>query len=171
MMRHLERLERAHPIHRARMAEFLRLAEQQGFSLLVVRVYASPAEQLDKWRQGRRYNKASGRWEVADEKLLVTRAKPGSSAHEVVGVDAVPAALATDIVPVDAAGKPIWNTPDSVWTQLWDLAARAGLDALGDPWGRFLGFDKGHLEEPAWQVVLSALGLRLPDISTLSVEV
>jgi len=171
LMFHLERLERAHPLHRARMAEFLRLAGRAGFSLLIVRVYATPAEQLEKWRQGRVCNKASGFWEISDVKLIVTKAKPGSSAHEVVSLEGVPAAMATDVIPVDGAGKPQWQTPDEIWKLLYTYAAKAGLDALGDPWGRYLGWDKGHLECPAWSLILEVLGVRMPDVSTLTVDV
>jgi len=171
MVFHLERLERAHPLHRARVNEFLLQAGRAGVSLLIVRVYATPAEQLDKWRQGRVFNKATGFWEIMDLKLVVTRASPGTSAHEIVGVDSVPAALATDIIPVDGAGKPQWNTPDEVWKKLYKIAERVGLDAYGDPFGRYLGWDRGHFEEPAYHVILDALGLRMPDVSTLTVEV
>jgi hypothetical protein len=171
MVFHLERLERAHPLHRARMNEFLLQAGRAGFSLLIVRCYATPAEQLDKWRQGRIFNKASGYWEIMEMSQVVTRAKPGTSAHEIIGPDHVPAAMATDVIPVDGAGKPLWTTPDEVWKKLYKIAEHVGLDAAGDPFGRYLGWDKGHFEEPAYHVILDPLGLRMPDVSTLAVEV
>lgn len=147
------------------------MAMAHGHDLLIVRGAATPTEQLSKWRLGRRFNLATRLWEITDVRLVVTRASPGSSPHEVVTLAGQPAAMATDIVPVDVAGRPQWQTPDEVWKILYGYAAKVGLDALGDPWGRYLGWDKGHLEEPAWSLTLKALGLRMPDVSTLQVEV
>lgn len=164
---HTERLRQAHPLHQARMDELLRRAP---LPLLIVRVYARPEEQLEKWKVGRTFVPALGQWEVTG--TIVTRAAPGTSAHETVTAAGLPAAVATDIVPLTDKGAPWWNAPDSVWQSLYSIAAKhCGLDAYGDPHGRYLGWDKGHMEEPGFQIVLPALGIQMPDVSKLTVTV
>lgn len=161
---HADRLKEAHPLHYARMDELLR---RSPYSLLVVRVYAKPESQLALWKQGREFISATGQWVVTGK--VVTQAAPGMSPHEIVTADGLPASVATDVVPLKD-GQPWWDAPDDVWNSLYQIAGKyCGLDALGDPWGRFLGWDKGHFEEPGWQLVLPALGVQKPDISNLKV--
>lgn len=164
-MQHLrtERLKEAHPLHQARMDEFLRRAPVR---LLIVRVYAKPEEQFALWKRGRDYDSITKTWKPVGP--VVTRAMPGQSPHEVVTASGLPASVATDVIPVDNFGTPLWDTPDAIWQALYQVAGRfCGLDALGDPWGRFLAWDKGHFEEPSFRIILPALGCRMPDVSHL----
>ena len=160
-----DRLAQAHPLHQARMDELLR---RSPVRLMIVRVYATPQEQFDLYKKGRQRDPITGIWVPVT--AVVTRAKPGTSPHEVVTVGGLPASVATDVVPIADDGTPLWETPDAIWQALYQVAGRfCGLDALGDPWGRFLGWDKGHFEEPGWPIILPALGAQLPDVSALHV--
>jgi len=60
--------------------------------------------------------------------------------------------LAFDCVPLDKSGHPWWSAPDTIWQTLYAIAEKCGLDALGDPWGEFVSWDKGHFQEPGWRV-------------------
>lgn len=157
---------------------------EAGFPLLVVRTWSSPEEQLALWRQGRTYDPATG-WQVVDKLKVVTQTL--ASAHMVQTVDGRPAALATDVIPLDAAGVPLWPQPKETaeqlaarwlaafkkpeadcWRAIWDLGAKCGLDALGDPWGAYLRYDLGHLEEPGWRLVVGSGGLHLPTVDEVA---
>ena len=168
-MTHLrtDRLKEAHPLHQERIYELLRRAP---FRLLIVHVYRKPEDQLALWRKGRTFNAALGQWEETG--AIVTRAAPGTSPHEVVTAVGVAAALATDVVPLKDDGVAWWDCPNAMWQELYLIAGKfCGLDALGDPHGRFLAWDKGHFEEGIYQLMLRPLGLRMPDVSKLSVPV
>ena len=59
--------------------------------------------------------------------------------------------LAFDCVPWKD-GKPWWKAPKYVWDKLYKVAEKCGLDAMGDPWGEYLSWDKGHMQEPGWRL-------------------
>jgi hypothetical protein len=160
---------------------FLTRAEARGFRLLIVRAWASLAQQMEIYKIGRRYE--AGQWVVQDERLIRTRAKPGESPHNVVTTADRPAAMAFDCIPLDDHDRPLWlmegETPvllDNRWVKgtgliervawqtLYTMAGQCGLDPYGDPWGAYLSGDKGHFEQPGWKYELSVLQMRLPTI-------
>ena len=132
-------------------------------TLLLVHGFRSVQEQMLIYQKGRTYNRESGVWEVTSKGEVVSNAKPGQSAHNVVTkLDGKPAALAVDVIPFTADGGLNWNPPESFWDSLYELAWKVGLDPLGDPIGAYLPGDAGHLEEPGWRYKLADMGLILP---------
>lgn len=127
-------LESLHPIVRAKVVALLERAQVKGVRLLVTAAYRSIEEQDELYAQGR-----------TKPGHIVTDARGGSSAHNF--------AMAVDVVPLDANGQPIWKAPAQTWKQVWKLAEEVGLDALGDPWGEFVSWDLGHVQEPGWKVL------------------
>jgi peptidoglycan L-alanyl-D-glutamate endopeptidase CwlK len=110
------------------------LAEAEGISLLITHTHRSFEEQDALY--------AKGRTEPGDK---VTDAKGGETPHNY--------RLAFDAVPLKEDGSPWWDAPPPIWQKLYRIAERVGLDALGDKWGEFLSWDKGHFHEPGWRVV------------------
>lgn len=181
---HHDRLHSCHALVQAKAWRFLEMASASGgHTLLVVRAWSGWAEQMAIYQVGRTVNATTGVWEETG--AVRTKAKPGTSAHNVMvmTVAPVPAALAFDIIPLDRAGRPLWQVVDEtaeqnevrwrmtygrgaqlVWNELYKLMAQCGLDAYGDTWGAFLAWDKGHCEEPAWKLALEPLGLTLPTL-------
>jgi len=163
MNQHLERLEGLAPIIRTAAHRLIEQAETKlKQRLLVVHTWRSMASQLALYAEGRQYDRASGEWVVVQPSAVRTKAKPGTSAHNVITRLGDRAALALDVIPLDDEGQPNWTIPDRFWDDLYDLAWRVGLDPLGDPIGSYLAGDKGHFEEPAWSLKLDGLGLILP---------
>lgn len=182
MNQHLELLDKTAPIVKAKVTEMLARAEaKHNYSLLIVFAYRSGAEQYELLKKGRQWSDQTQSWVVVDKSQVVTNAAPESSAHCVVTVGGDPAAVGVDIIPLDTNGKPLWPLPNETpeafqarwltsykvseqdaWNEIYILASKVGLDALGDPWGKFLKWDKGHFEEPGWDVegVLASLGLK-----------
>jgi hypothetical protein len=130
--------------------------------LLVVHGWRSLAEQALLYQKGRSLNRATGVWEITDAAQLVTRAKPGTSAHNVITASGVPASMAIDVIPLNPDGTIDWNVEDDFWDDLYEISWKVGLDPLGDPIGSYLAGDKGHFEEPAWRLKLHGLNLTLP---------
>ena len=160
---HHERVDGLHPMLHAPVRELLRLSEVELHRpLLVVRGWASVAEQLLVYQQGRTYNPADGTWEVTDASKVVSNAKPGSSAHNVISKAGETASMAVDVIPVFPDGTPDWNVPQSYWEQLYVFAWKVGLDPLGDAIGAYLKGDRGHFEELRWQWKLEGLGCLRP---------
>lgn len=176
----IERLAQvAEPVRHA-FNDFHRQALEKKFPLLVVRSWSPVADQLTLWRLGR-IQDSKGIWTVNDKKLVRTNAPPGTSAHNVCTPNHLPAALAIDIIPLDRHGVPLWAVPgekprdlevrwvqafdlkeDEAWTELYEIAHACGLDALGDPRGAYLPWDKGHIQAVEWKAKLSEWGLVLP---------
>ena len=173
---HPKRLEACHPLVTAKGMEFLHHANAVGHKLLVVRSWSDFEEQMEIYKVGRTYNAATKEWEETG--AVRTKAKPGTSAHNIITGDKAPASLAFDVIPIDSNGVPLWQVVDetppqnelrwlrlygrgqkAVWEELYKTAARCGLDAYGDTWGAYLAWDKGHFEEPRWQLALEPLGL------------
>ena len=130
--------------------------------LLVVQGWRSLQEQMLIYQKGRTYNRDTSEWEVSEPLRIVTKAKPGLSAHNVIDRRGERAAMAVDVIPFTLDGKPDWEVSDSFWQALYDIAWKVGLDPLGDPIGSYLAGDKGHFEEPAWKLKLSGLSLIQP---------
>ena len=161
---HHERLDGVSPVIRAAVLRLCDLSEVKlKRPLLVVHGWRSMAQQNALFQQGRAINRESGDWEIVDASAVVTRAKPGLSAHNVVTkLDGKPAAMGVDLIPLTSAGAPDWEVCDAFWGDLYDLAWKCGLDPLGDQIGAYLAGDKGHVEEPGWRLKLAGLGLILP---------
>lgn len=89
------------------------------------------AEQLQLWEQGRT---APGR--------VVTKARPGSSAHNF--------GLAADLAPVRRDGHIWWDAPKSVWQTMADIARDMGLVS-----GFYFTtiFDAPHVEDKQWKTM------------------
>ena len=165
-----KKIEQLHPLLRHPVLEFRTKAAAAGHPLLLVWTFRDAVEQLRIYQEGRTYNRETGEWDVTDKAKVKTNAKPGQSSHNVLYLDGSPAALGLDVIPVDAQGRPLWETPDNVWTVLYALAGDCGLDPYGDVWGAYLKSDKGHFEEPGWKLKLDALGCRLPKVTSEGVK-
>lgn len=127
-----------HPIMEAKARALINLAARAKIDLLVHQTFRRREEQAALWALGRDAQGA-----VVDQSRIVTNAPPGTSAHEFrCAFDAVPA----------KNGVPLWDAPSKVWTQLYKFAERVGLDALGDPWGEYVSWDKGHFQLPGWKL-------------------
>ena len=123
-----------HPFVQEKAKALIAQAEAEGIRLLVTHTHRSFEEQEMLYAQGRT---APGK--------IVTNAKGGETPHNY--------RLAFDVVALDEAGQPWWDAPPPVWQALYRIAERVGLDALGDKWGEFLSWDKGHFHEPGWRVL------------------
>lgn len=163
MNQHLERLDGCAPLLRQPVVRLFELAKQKlAVSLLLVHGFRSVQEQLRLYQQGRTFDREQGVWMVSEQTQVVTNAKPGMSAHNLMDQIGMRAALAVDVIPLDPLGRPDWNPDEAFWDDLYDLAWKVGLDPLGDPIGAYLPADKGHLEEPGWKLKIDGLGLVLP---------
>ena len=167
MNQRLERIDFLHPIIQRPAHELIKRCHAElGRLLLVVSGFRSSDEQMLNYQKGRSLNRNTGVWEVTDASQVVTRAKPGTSAHNIVRVtNGSPASMALDVIPLKDDGTPDWEIGDvdaSFWDSLYDIAWKVGLDPLGDPIGSYLVGDMGHLEEPAYKLKLEALGCMFP---------
>lgn len=158
---HLERLSGLHGcIHRPALLLIERCAFSLNRKLLVVQGWRSIQEQMLIYQKGRTLNRDTGEWEITGD--IVTRAKPGLSAHNVITRQGERASMALDVIPLTADGRSDWEVNDNFWDKLYELAWKVGLDPLGDPIGSYLAGDKGHFEEPAWKLKLDGLNLIQP---------
>ena len=161
-----QRLDRLDGLHGCIRRPALLLIERCAFSLnrklLVVQGWRSIQEQMLIYQKGRTLNRETGEWEISDPKAIVTKAKPGLSAHNVITKLGERASMAVDLIPLLPDGKPEWDVDENFWDKLYELAWKVGLDPLGDPIGSYLAGDKGHLEEPGWKLKLEGLGLIQP---------
>lgn len=161
MNSHLERLDGLAPWMIPCVLRLVELCQSKlGRTLMIVSGYRSMEEQWQKYQQGRRFDRGNGVWLVEDESKLLTRARPGLSAHNVVTMkDHKPAAVAVDVIPLDEFGKAEWKIGDDFWDKLYELSWKVGLDPLGDEIGSFLAADRGHLQEPGFTLKMEGLGL------------
>lgn len=135
-----------------------------GRKLLVVSGWRSVQEQMLNYQKGRTFMRDTGEWVVSNPAAVVTKAKPGASAHNVIiSQTGLPSAMAFDVIPLLSTGQPDWNVDEEFWDRLYELSWKVGLDPLGDPVGGFLKGDLGHFEEPGWKLKIGELGLLLPD--------
>ena len=163
MNQHLERLdELALLIQRPAKEFILRCEKQLGRVLLITNGWRSVADQRLLYQKGRTLNTQTSVWEITDPSQVVTRAKPGLSAHNVITKAGAPSSMALDVIPYKENGIIDWNIGNEFWDEIYKIAWQVGLDPLGDPIGSYLAGDKGHFEEPAWLLKLEGLGLVQP---------
>lgn len=164
MNQHLERLNGLAGFLQPVVLELLTRCERDlKRPLMVVRGWSSYAEQLQKYSQGRQFDRESGVWIVADPTLIVTQAPPGLSAHNVVQKQTMAkAAVGVDLIPLRPNGEADWEVSMDFWEALYPIAWKCGLDPLGDQIGAYLKGDLGHFEEPGWKLKLQGLGLMQP---------
>lgn len=163
MNQKLERVQGCHPIIRQPVLTLVERCEAKlKRTLLIVSGFRSVQEQLVHYQKGRTYDRENAVWVVTDEHALVTKAMPGTSAHNVVTAAGQPAAMGVDVIPLNADGSPDWDVSIDFWDDLYELAWKVGLDPLGDQRGAYLKGDLGHFEEPAWKMKLEALGCYQP---------
>lgn len=163
----LERIDGLHPMLHAPAKRLIGLCDEKLHrTLMVVYGWRSVQEQQLIYQHGRTMTVATGLWEITDPKLVVTRALPGTSAHNVITVKGDRAAMALDLIPINADGTANWTPGEDFWDALYELSWKCGLDPLGDPIGGYLPNDKGHLEEPGWRLKLDGLGCLLPAVGT-----
>lgn len=138
--------------------------------LLIIYGWRSLAEQALIYQKGRRYDAALADWVDDEPSLIVTRAKPGTTPHNVISKSGDRAAMAFDTIPLNADGTADWEVSIDFWDKLYELSWKVGLDPLGDVIGGYLKADRGHFEEPGWKWKLDGLGLLLP-VSTMPAAV
>lgn len=163
MNQHLERLDGLATFLRAPALELVNLClKHLKRKLLIVHTWRSMKSQMLIYEEGRTFDRASGVWVVTDPRAVRTNAKPGLSAHNVITRDGKEAAMGFDCIPFDQFGAPEWAVCEAFWDDLYSLAWQVGLDPLGDPIGSYLAGDKGHFQEPGWELKLDGLGLIMP---------
>jgi hypothetical protein len=163
MNQHLERLDGLAPfLHKPALRLIERSEKQLGRKLLVVRTWSSVQEQMLKYQQGRMLNREMDVWEVTDQRLVITDAKPGMSGHNVITKTGGRAAVCLDVIPLRPDGTAEWDVDGAFWDKLWEIGWKVGLDPLGDQIGSYLAGDNGHFEEPGYTWKLDGLGLMLP---------
>lgn len=165
MNQHLERLNFLAPFLLPCVTGFLTDVEKKtGRTMLVTQGWRSFDEQRLIYQQGRALSRESGEWEVVDPSKVVTKAKPGTSPHNVVDRRGVGASLAVDVIPLNPDGSVDWEPGAGFWATVYKFAWKRGLDPLGDEIGAVYLADKGHFEEPNWMQKLDGLGLVLPSM-------
>lgn len=163
MNQRLDRIDGCHPIIKQSVLELVKRCEQQlKRTLFIVWGFRSVQEQMLLYQKGRAFNCETGIWEIDDPKLIVTKAMPGTSAHNVITLSGGRAAMGVDVIPLLSDGSADWKVDDEFWDRLYEIAWKVGLDPLGDPIGSYLAGDKGHFEEPCWELKLDGLGCYLP---------
>lgn len=171
MNQRLDRIDGVAPFLRQPVLRLFEQCEQKlSRKLLLVHGWRSVQEQALLYQKGRAMNRETGDWEIVEPTAVVTRAKPGATAHNVITVKGERAAVAVDVIPFDSMGMPDWEVSMDFWERLWGLAWKCGLDPLGDRIGDYLQGDLGHLQEPGWKLKLEGLGLLLPvaDVARLA---
>jgi len=129
-------LDDLHPWVKAKAERFLEKCRGGGFPVLIYETWRSPEDQNARFGEGKSDARA---WE---------------SPHQY--------GLAFDCVPFAEGGLVAWwEAPDKVWSYLYSMAAACGLDPLGDIYGEYLPWDKGHFQEPGWRLVKDLLPKRI----------
>ena len=160
---HLERLDGLHGcIHRPALLLVERCLLKLHRKLLIVQGWRSIQDQMLIYQKGRTLNRETNEWEISDATAIVTKAKPGLSAHNVITRHGEWASMALDVIPLTVDGKPDWDVDDDFFDNLYEIAWEVGLDPLGDPIGSYLAGDKGHFEEPGFRHKMSDLNLIFP---------
>lgn len=146
------RLEDLHPALEIIAREFETQCENAGCPVLIYCTYRSEDEQAALYAQGRLpLSKVNTLRALAGLKPLgwgengkiVTRAKPGQSAHNHMADDGTPEALAFDCCPSDG-GKPSWDDKDPAWGVIGGIGVALGLHWYGLPTAEF--YEKPHFE-------------------------
>lgn len=146
------RLEDLHPGVKAIAEDFQSQCASAGVSVLIYCTYRSDAEQAALYAQGRMpLDEVNRLRKVADlaplgwgeNGKIVTKAKPGESAHNHVDENGKPCALAFDCAPIHA-GKLSWDDKDPAWGVIGGIGVRLGLHWYGLPNVGF--YEKPHFE-------------------------
>lgn len=169
MTQHLERLDGLAPMLRQPALELIQRCQQKlGRRLFIVHGWRSLPEQMAIYAKGRAYNRETQEWEIADAAAIVTKARPGSSAHNVITQAGQPASMALDVIPFAPDRSLDWEVDLGFWDDLYEIAWKVGLDPEGDQIGSYLAGDRGHFGEPGWKLKIEGLGLLLPsaDLAT-----
>lgn len=130
------RIEDCHPELQMKLLACIQAWANAQLDVLVTCTWRSAAEQEALYEQGR-----------TKPGHIVTRAKPGQSAHNFT-VSGKPASLAFDIVPLNH-GKTVWDTmpPDlQLWQRIAAIAKATGLEWYGEPTADFKEFP--HFQLP-----------------------
>lgn len=142
---------------------FKKMARDAGHPILITRTLVKSKTQQLLYKVGRKplneeeiiHLKNQGVWPGRQSAIVTYAQFAGATAHG--------CGLAFDCIPVSERGSPIWNTPQSIWKLLYKIAEKIGLDAMGDEWGEFLAWDKGHFAEPGWRLYKSRRFAKFPD--------
>ena len=131
-------VEDLEPVARSLCRQFLASVEELMLPpIRVTHTRREFDEQLHLYAKGRKLE--SGIWVVVDKRAIVTKAKPGESAHN-FGAAFDICVVGPDPYPNDAA--------------LWEAYGTAG-ERLGLAWGgRWKGIvDRPHFERPDWKTL------------------
>ena len=151
------RLEDLADFFQPKVAAFLAASQAAGYPLRLTRTLTDQTTQAALYAVGRRPLTGQETDRLRQEGLFpASQAAPVTNAPDARSTPHGPLwegkALAFDCIPLTPTGAAWWGAPDQVWRVLYRLAERHGLDALGDPWGEYLSFDKGHFAEPGWKI-------------------
>lgn len=133
------RIEDCHPDLQMRLLACVQSWANEGLDVLITCTWRSFEEQAQIYAQGRT---APG--------LIVTRAKPGRSAHNYMirrAGEEIPASLAFDVVPL-FHGKLLWSTDGEaleLWHRVATIGKSKGLEWAGE-WKTFREFP--HFQLP-----------------------
>lgn len=109
------KLEDLHPDLIPKAKNFKRICQSRGVDIIFTCTYRDDECQDSLYAQGR-----------TKPGKIVTNARAGQSAHNTLGADGKPAAMAFDVVPV-RDGKPIWDVEDPAWQVVGEVATELGL--------------------------------------------
>lgn len=163
MNQHLDRLDGLAPFLRQPALKLIELCDLKlQRKLMIVSGWRSVQDQMLLYQQGRAINRETGEWDIVEPSKVVTRAKPGTTAHNIITRAGGRASLAMDVIPLLPDGSAEWNVGIEFWDKLYELAWKCGLDPLGDQIGEFLQNDRGHFQEPGYRWKMDGLGLIFP---------
>ena len=163
MNQRLDRIDGCHPLLKQPVLKLVERCEVKlKRTLFIVWGFRSVQEQMLIYQKGRTFDRELNEWIVADAKAIITKAKPGTSAHNVITLAGARAAMGVDVIPLKPDGSADWQVCEDFWHALYEIAWKVGLDPLGDPIGSYLAGDLGHFEEPAWELKIEDLGCYLP---------
>lgn len=126
-----------HPRLAATFAKFQILMNEAGIDFIVTATFRSRQDQAALFEQGR-----------TKPGHIVTNARPGQSAHNVMVADR-PAAAAFDIC-ILKHGKPDWDAANPDWKKAGAIGVKCGLH-WGGNWIHFKEFP--HFELPDWESI------------------
>lgn len=147
------RIEDLDPWTRAKAQDFLRSCASVGLRVRITQTRRTLDEQQHLYHQGRMYQ--NGAWIVVDWAKVVTKAAPGTSAHNF--------GMAFDICfegadPYLDAYLHEHAVYDPRWAQVGEIGEKLGL-SWGGPRGSLDRFtwDRPHFERPDWKVASGRL--------------
>ena len=142
-----------HPSLQAAAVAFIQGCAAQGVEAMIICTWRNPVEQAALYAQGRAETEEvnairadAGMAPITDgANHVVTRAKPGQSAHENVE-DGHPASLAFDACPVYRRGEPFPGETDPRWQVMGAVGMALGLNWYGRPGAPFKEYP--HFQAP-----------------------